>query len=44
MSEVLMEARNLVKDFPAGRHRAVHAVSDVSLELQEGKTDRKSVV
>ena len=38
MSEVLMEARNLVKDFPAGRHRAVHAVSDVSLELQEGKT------
>ena len=38
MSEILLEARNLTKDFPAPRHRIVHAVSDVSLEIREGET------
>lgn len=38
MSEVLLEARNLFKTFPADRHRSVQAVSGVSLELQEGTT------
>ncbi len=38
MSEILLEARDLCKIFPAARHRAVQAVSDVSLEIQEGET------
>ena len=38
MSEILLEARNLSKDFPAAHHRAVHAVSCVSLELRKGET------
>ena len=37
MSEVLLEARNLTKVFPAGKKR-VHAVSDVSLQIREGET------
>ena len=38
MSELLLEARNLTKEFPAGRKKAVHAVSDVSLQLYKGET------
>ncbi len=38
MSEILMEARNLTKEFPAGRKKKVHAVSDVSLKIYEGET------
>ena len=38
MSEVLLEARHLSKDFPAARRQTVHAVSDVSLEIHEGET------
>ena len=38
MSEVLLEARKLYKAFPADHHRAVQAVTDVSLELEKGKT------
>ena len=38
MSEVLLEARNLNKDFPAGRKKKIHAVSDVSLRICEGET------
>ncbi len=38
MSEVLLEARNLTKTFPAGRKKKVHAVTDVSLKIYEGET------
>lgn len=38
MNEVLLEARNLSKEFPAGGRKKVHAVSDVSLKLYEGET------
>lgn len=38
MSDVLMEARHLVKEFPMGGKKAVHAVSDVSFSLHEGET------
>ena len=38
MSGVLLEARNLSKDFPAGRKRFVHAVAGVSLQIREGET------
>ena len=38
MNEVLVEARNLTKEFPAGRNKKVHAVSDVSLEIFRGET------
>ncbi len=38
MSELLLEARNLTKEFPAGRKKKVHAVSDVSLQIYEGET------
>ena len=38
MNEVLLEARNLTKEFPAGNKKKVHAVSDVSLKLYEGET------
>ena len=38
MSGLLLEGRNLTKEFPAGRHKTVHAVSDVSIELYEGET------
>ena len=37
MSEYLLEARNLVKEFPAGRGKKVHAVSEVSLQIKEGE-------
>ena len=38
MSSILIEAKNLTKEFPAGRKRKVHAVTDVSLEIYEGET------
>ena len=38
MSEYLVEARNLAKDFPAARKKTVHAVSGVSLGIREGET------
>ena len=38
MSEVLLEARNLNREFPAGRKKKIHAVSDVSLRICEGET------
>lgn len=38
MSEILLEARHLTKEFPAGRKKRVHAVTDVSLQLLEGET------
>ncbi len=38
MSGILLEARNLSRDFPAGHQKVVHAVSDVSLQIGEGET------
>ena len=38
MSEILLEAENLTKAFPAGRKKMVHAVSGVSLQLFQGET------
>lgn len=38
MSDILMEARHLVKEFPIGGKKAVHAVSDVSFSLHRGET------
>ena len=37
MSEILLEARELTKEFPAGKKR-VYAVSGVSLQIMEGET------
>lgn len=37
MSGILLEARGVTKEFPAGRKK-VHAVSDVSLAIREGET------
>ena len=38
MGDILLEARDLTKEFPAGRGKKVHAVTDVSLKLYEGET------
>ena len=38
MSEVLLEAQNLVKEFPLNRKRCVHAVGNVSLAVNAGET------
>lgn len=40
MAEVLLEVRNLVKEFPikGKRNHSVHAVSDVSFQLYKGET------
>jgi oligopeptide/dipeptide ABC transporter ATP-binding protein len=38
MSEYLVEARNLVKEFPAAGRKTVQAVSGVSLQIREGET------
>ena len=38
MEEIILEGRHLSKDFPAGRRKKLHAVSDVSLSLREGET------
>ncbi len=34
----LLEARNVSKDYPAGRGKLIHAVSGVSLQIREGET------
>src|SRR3954471_8508871 len=34
----MLRVENLVIEFPAGRHRKVHAVSDVSFDVQTGET------
>ncbi len=36
--DLLLRVRNLVVEFPAGRRRVVHAVSDVSFDVAEGET------
>ncbi|MBQ8054007.1 MAG: ABC transporter ATP-binding protein [Lachnospiraceae bacterium] len=38
MSNILIEAQGLTKEFPAGRGKKVHAVTDVSLRIHEGET------
>ncbi len=38
MSDFLVEARELTKEFPAAGRKTVHAVSDVSLQIREGET------
>ena len=38
MSEILLEARKLKKEFPAAGKKTVHAVSDISLQILEGET------
>ena len=38
MSEILLEARSITKEFPASGKKRVHAVSDVSLQIHEGET------
>ena len=38
MSEYLLEARGISKEFPAAGKKSVHAVSDVSLQIREGET------
>ena len=37
MSDILLEARNLSRDFPAGHGKRLHAVSEVSLQIREGE-------
>ena len=37
-SDVLLSIRDLVVQFPAGRRRVVHAVSEVSFDVAEGET------
>jgi peptide/nickel transport system ATP-binding protein len=36
--DVLLRVENLVVEFPAGRSRVVHAVSDISFDVLEGET------
>ena len=38
MNTCLVEARELAKEFPAAGKKAVHAVSGISLQIQEGET------
>ena len=38
MSEILLEARDLCRDFPSGGKKIIHAVSGVSLQIREGET------
>jgi len=39
MSEILLEAKGLVKEFPVkGRHKVVHAVSGVDITLYQGES------
>ena len=38
MSDVLLEARRLSRDFPSGGGKTIHAVSEVSLQIREGET------
>ena len=36
--KVLLEAKNLSKEFPLKNKKRVHAVSDVSLQIYQGET------
>ena len=36
--DVILRAENLVQEFPVGRNRVVHAVSDISFDLRKGET------
>ncbi|MCY4665384.1 MAG: ATP-binding cassette domain-containing protein, partial [Acidimicrobiaceae bacterium] len=36
--DVLLQVKDLVVQFPAGRKRVVHAVSEVSFDVAEGET------
>ena len=36
--DVILRVENLVEEFPVGRNRVVHAVSDVSFDLRKGET------
>ncbi len=38
MSEILVEARDVTKEFPAAGRKIVHAVSGVSLQIRAGET------
>ena len=38
MSEILLEAKGLAKEFTLKNRKKVHAVSDVSLEIFKGET------
>ena len=38
MSEYLLEAREITKEFPAAGKKTVHAVSGVNLQIREGET------
>ena len=38
MSDILLEARDLTKEFPAAGKKTVHAVSGVSFQIHEGET------
>ena len=38
MSEYLVEARGITKEFSAGRRKTIHAVSGVDLAIREGET------
>ena len=38
MSEYLLEARELTKEFPAAGKKTVHAVSGISLQIRKGET------
>ena len=38
MSECLVEAREVTKEFPAAGKKTVHAVSGISLQIREGET------
>lgn len=45
MREVVLRLKNIVKEFPTSKkNKKVHAVSDISLDIYENETDRKSVV
>ena len=38
MGGILLEGKNLTKEFPAGHGKKIHAVSDVSIRIYEGET------
>ena len=38
MNRLLLEGKNLSRDFPAGHGRRLHAVTDISLRIYEGET------
>ena len=36
--DIILRVENLVQEFPVGRNRVVHAVSDISFDLRKGET------